>query len=136
MTPRQSQRISVPRAKSRSYAEVADNFFKGAEVAKGFEYWNAAGVLIVHSAIAFTDAITIKVGGVKSRGEDHMAAVDLLGEVIVLDEKGQGALRHLTTILEQKTLVSYSGEIYTHKEVERLWKHLERYKSWAHSLLS
>lgn len=136
MTPRQSRRVSLPRAKSKDYAEVGANFYNGAEVAKEFEYWNAAGVLIVHAAIAYTDAMTIKTGGVRSRGEDHMAAADLLREVVVLDDRGNKAIGHLIRILEQKTLVSYEGEMYTCEDVEELWKHLERYKAWALSLLT
>ena len=74
MTPRMSRRASVLRTKYHDYMKVADNFRSGAELAKEFEYWNAAGVLIIHAAIAYTDAITIKVGGVKSQGEDHKRA--------------------------------------------------------------
>src|SRR5581483_6547797 len=94
MTPRVSRRTSVHRTKYHDYIKVADNFYLGAELAKEFEYWNAAGVLIIHAAIAYTDAITIKVGGVKSQGEDHMAAVDLLREVVALDEAGKKASNH------------------------------------------
>jgi hypothetical protein len=56
---------------------VAENFAQAAAMAVEFQYWNAAGVLLVHSAIALTDALTVKIGGVKSTGEDHMLAADL-----------------------------------------------------------
>lgn len=135
MTPKKSARKSVERSKSRDFCRVADSFYKGAEFAKEFEYWNAAGVLIIHAAIAFTDAITVKGGGVKSSGEDHMAAVGLLREVVNLDARGQDAARHLVRMIDQKNLVSYSGEVYTRADVEKLWKHLERYRSWAHLIL-
>jgi hypothetical protein len=121
----------MPRSKNADFTRVADTFHKGAEAAKEFEYWNAAGVLIIHAAIAYTDAITVKVGGVKSAGDDHMAAVDLLREVVNLDEKGEQAAKHLARMIEQKNLVSYSGEIYVKEDVEKLWKHLERYRDWA-----
>jgi hypothetical protein len=39
---------------------VAESFAGGAEAAKSFECWNATRVLIVHSAIAYADAIFIK----------------------------------------------------------------------------
>ena len=126
---------SVPRSKFHDYAKVADNFYLGAETAKEFEYWNAAGVLIIHAAIAYTDAITVKVGGVKSQGEDHMAAVDLLREVVALDEAGQKASNHLARMIEQKNVVSYSGEVYARTGIEQLWKQLVRFKAWAMSIL-
>lgn len=135
MTPRMSKRISVPRSKHHDYIKVADSFCSGAEAAKAFDYWNAAGVLIIHAAIAYTDAVTIKVGGVKSQGDDHMAAVDLVREVVVLDKSGQTAVNHLWRMIQEKNIVSYQGEVYTRQDVDKLWKHLERYKPWALSVL-
>ena len=114
---------------------MADNFRSGAETAKAFDYWNAAGVLIIHAAIAYTDALTIKIGGVKSQGDDHMAVVDLVREVVELDNSGETALNHLWRMIQEKNAVSYQGEIYTCQDVEKLWKQLERYKAWALSLL-
>ena len=136
MTPRLGKRVSIPRGKYHDYIRVADNFYAGADVARNFEYWNAAGVLIIHAAIAYSDAITIKVGGVKSRGDDHMAGVDLLKEVVVLSEDGKKAVNHLARMIDEKSLVSYSGEIYTRGDVESLWKQLERYKKWAIGMLA
>lgn len=136
MTPRKSHRVSVSMARYADYRKVADNFFMGAEAAKTFEYWNAAGVLIVHSAIAYADSLTIKVGGVKSHGEDHMAAVDLVGQVVALDERGEKALIQLSRLIEQKNLVSYSGEIYSRKDVDDLWKYLERFRAWILPMLA
>jgi hypothetical protein len=134
MTPR-LKRGSVSRSKYHDYIKVADNFYNGADVAKAFEYWNAAGVLIIHAAIAYTDALTIKVGGVKSQGDDHMAAADLLKEVVTLDENGQKALNHFGRMIQQKNVISYNGEIYTRDDIDKLWKQLERYKSWALTVL-
>jgi len=135
MTPRLNKRTSVPHSKHQDYRKVADNFSSGAEAAKAFDYWNAAGVLIIHAAIAYTDAITIKVGGVKSQGDDHMAAVDLVREVVALDEKGEKALNHLWRMIQEKNVVSYNGELYARQDIEKLWKHLERYKVWALTML-
>ncbi|OGS51386.1 MAG: hypothetical protein A3J79_08730 [Elusimicrobia bacterium RIFOXYB2_FULL_62_6] len=135
MTPRITKRVSVPKSKRHDYSAVAGNFFSGAEVAREFDYYNAAGVLIVHAAIAYTDAITIKFGGVRSKGEDHMAAVDLLRQVVALDERGLAGARHLERIINEKTRVSYEGEVYTKKDIEALWKHLLRYREWALTML-
>lgn len=48
---RKTVRKKIDSNRFRDYHYVAENFFGGAEVAADFEYWNAAGVLIVHSAI-------------------------------------------------------------------------------------
>ncbi len=104
-------------------------------MAREFEYWNVAGVLIVHAAIAFTDALTVKIGGVKSGGEDHYQAGQLVQEVVALDPEGKRALRHFFAIIGEKSLVSYSGKIYRQGEITSLWKHLERYQQWVESIL-
>lgn len=132
---RKTKRVAVPREKFQDYARVADNFRAGAETAMAFEYWNAAGVLIIHAAIAYSDALTIKVGGLKSQGEDHMDAVDLVRQVVALDKSGEGALNHLWRMIQEKNVVSYHGEIYARQDVDKLWKHLERYRQWAVSIL-
>ena len=130
-----TKRVQVNKVKSRDYQMVAENFIHGANLAKEFEYWNAAGVLIVHAAIAYADAITIKVAGLKSRGEDHLSVVRLLEEIVHLDETGKKAIHNLRRIIEEKSLVSYSGEIYSRPDIERLWKILLRFRDWAVGLL-
>jgi hypothetical protein len=114
---------------------LAESFAGAAELAAESEYWNAAGVLLVHAGIALTDALTVKVGGVKNASPDHMMAADLLEEVLAIDAEGQKAIRHLRALLEEKTLVSYSGEVYRREDIRRMSRHLERYRNWALRLL-
>jgi hypothetical protein len=115
---------------------VAENFANAAVVATEFEYWNAAGVLLVHAAIAFADAVTVKVGGVKSAGADHMLAADLLETVVAVDAEGKKAVGHFRALVEEKTLVSYSGEIYRRDDIRRMARHLDRYRTWVNRLLA
>lgn len=130
-----SRRKTVPASQWNQFHHLAVVFKDAASLAREFEYWNAAGVLIVHSAIAFTDALTVKIGGVKSRGDDHYQAGQLVQEVVVLDKSGKLALNHFFAIIQEKSLVSYSGKIYRTKDIHSLWKHLERYQKWVESKL-
>lgn len=134
--PRGAKTVTVDKSKAINYKAVADNFYKGAEVAAEYEYWNAAGVLIVHAAIAYGDAITIKYGGVKSRGEDHQQLVNLLEEKVADSDDKKKALLQLSKIIAHKNSVSYSGDIYDDKDIEKLKKHIDRFRSWVISLLS
>jgi HEPN domain-containing protein len=127
--------VAVSRSKAVSYRAVAENFFQGADVARQFEYWNAAGVLIVHAAIAYADAISIRLGSVKSRGEDHHETIALLEELLTAGEERRKALHQLRRIIDQKNAVSYSGEIYRRKDVEELWKLASRFREWAIQVL-
>ena len=49
--PRTGRRRQVDRSRWRQFRSVGEHFAKAAEVATEFEYWNAAGVLLVHAAI-------------------------------------------------------------------------------------
>lgn len=129
------RRRSISSSRWKQFHHLALTFKNAAELAREFDYLNASGVLIAHSAIAFTDALCVKVGGVKSGSEDHYQAVVLVRELLDLDKEGRRALDHYVTIIQEKSLVSYSGEIYRLKEVNKLWKHLERYQKWIESIL-
>lgn len=128
-------RITVHRTKVRDYRSVAESFYRGAELAREFEYWNASGVLIVHAAIALADAIAIKLAGVKSRGEDHHETIALLEEVVAPGEEKKKALQQLRRIIDHKNAVSYRGEIYDRTDIEQLWKLVGRFREWAMDLL-
>ena len=132
---KKSIRASVDRSKFANYKLVAENFYKGAKLASDHDYFNAAGVLIVHAAIAYADALTIKYIGAKSKGEDHHEVISLLEEVFPLNDDRKKSLNHLNAMIEHKNAVSYSGDVYDKKDIEQLWKHLERFKSWAINLL-
>ena len=133
--PRSGRRRQVDRSRWLQFRTVAGHFAKAADLAAEFEYWNAAGVLFVHAAIALTDAITVKVGGVKSAADDHMLAADLLQAVLAIDEEGKKAVSRLRALIQEKNLVSYSGEIYRREDVRRMARHFARYQLWAHRLL-
>ena len=132
---RTGKRAVVERSQHNNYRAVADNFINGAELAKDYEYWNAAGVLIVHAAIAYADAVSIKFGGVKSQSENHYEAVQLLNELVADSEKKKSAINQLQRIIDHKTSVSYRGELYSRKDIELLWKHCVRFKEWTDLLL-
>lgn len=132
---RKTTKKQVDRVKSKDYQTVAKSFYDGAEVAKEYEYWNASGVLIIHSAIAYSDAICIKFAGVKSQGEDHIQAVSLLKEILASSDENKKAFQNLEKMIAHKNSVSYSGEVYEAKDIDLLWKHLDRFKTWAENLL-
>jgi hypothetical protein len=134
--PRPGRRRQVDRARWRQFHAVAEHFARAADLATEFQYWNAAGVLFVHAAIALADALTVKVGGVKSIGEDHMLAADLLESVLAVDAEGKKAIGHLRALIQEKNLVSYSGAIYRQDDIRRMARHLSRYRSWTDRLLT
>ena len=128
---RETKRVKVSKTQFTQYKRIADGFFEGAENEKELSNWNSAGVLIIHAAIAYTDAVTIKYGGVRSKGDDHQDVVRLIDSLLPQTEAKKSALNQLEKLIAHKTSVSYSGETYDNKDIEKLFKHLERFKSWA-----
>ncbi|MBI4428978.1 MAG: hypothetical protein HY562_07650 [Ignavibacteriales bacterium] len=106
-------RKSVDRSRYREYMRVAEHFHDAAKDSLELEYWTAAGVLIVHSAIAFADALCIQQSGQKSVGPNHEETVSILEDVIATSEEATAALNQLRRIMEEKTKVSYLGELYS-----------------------
>ncbi|TPW21087.1 MAG: hypothetical protein FD126_1039 [Elusimicrobia bacterium] len=135
MTPRRVSSVKVPRARALGFSRVGEGFWEGAEVAREFGYPNAAGVLLVHAAIAYADAVSIHVNGVKSRGDDHLAAVGILKGLPGGDEALGSALRHLEKVIEVKNRVSYEGEEFRSADLETLRKHSARFREWARKRL-
>lgn len=123
--------VKVEKQKCNDYRIVADNFYHGAEVAYEYQYYNAAGVLFVHAAIAYSDAITIKLKGVKCRGENHQELATLLQTVTGNTPENTSSIIKLLKIIEHKNRVSYSGDIYSKKDIDQMHKLTERYKTWA-----
>lgn len=131
-----SRRKSVQRNQYRQYQKVAEHFFVAASDSIDMGYWTAAGVLIVHSAIAYVDALCIQQSGQRSAGENHVDAIALLDEVISDGEEKASAMNQLRRIIEEKTKVSYLGDLYSAKQAEDLWKRLKRFRQWAERILN
>lgn len=129
-------RKAIPRHNFKKYLDVAEHFCQAAKDSMELDYWTASGVLVVHSAIAYSDALCIKLSGVKSVGENHEDAVALLESVVAASDEKSSALNQLRRIIEEKTKVSYLGELYTSAQIKEMWKRLERFRKWALEILN
>ncbi|MGD1046362.1 MAG: hypothetical protein ABR936_13715 [Bacteroidota bacterium] len=127
---------SINRSKYREYQRVAEHFYDAANDSLELEYWTAAAVLIVHSAIAYADALCIKLSGQRSVGDSHEHTVTLLEKNVAGGEEKTKALSQLRYIIEEKTRVSYLGEMISPVGTKGLWKRLERFRAWALSILT
>lgn len=90
---------------------------------------NALGILVVHAAIAYADALCIHAAGCKSKSGEHTDAADLLEQVVA--DVPEKALKALRAVLAEKDRVSYTGECYTLEEGKRLLKRLSSFVTWA-----
>lgn len=132
---RRTSRKRVDRIRSSGYVEVGNEFLRAAESAKRQEYWSAAGLLLVHGAIALADAVCVRRAGWKSAGENHLDAVALLGVATPGVEGRDPALLHLKKLIDEKNRVSYTGSPFRPAEVERLFQHARRFAAWVERIL-
>ncbi len=130
MTAKKISRKSVDRQQWRQYYEVGIQNKQGAEHNLESGLWTPAGILIVHSAIALTDALTVKAAGVKSSGDGHLQVVELVKQVIEISRDDTGALNRLLRILSEKSKVAYGGQLYTERQAAGVMKQLQRYQAW------
>src|SRR3972149_9715889 len=103
--PRETKKAVTDKSQFSKFRTIADNFYKGAMAEKDSGRWNASGVLMVHAAIAYADTVTIKYGGVKSKGDDHQEVVRLLDNLLPNSEIKQNALNQLERLIAHKTTV-------------------------------
>lgn len=120
--------------KHLDFESISKDFASGCDSAYAFEYYNAAGVLIIHAAIALADSITIKLAGKKCSGDSHYDIIELLRQVTPPSSNKSKALDQFKKLIDHKNQVSYQGDIYYKKDVDKLLKYFERFKSWAESL--
>ncbi|MCF8241478.1 MAG: hypothetical protein K9J16_08815 [Melioribacteraceae bacterium] len=117
------------------FLKVSKNFADGAEVAADYEYYNAAGVLIIHAAIALADAVTIRFASAKCTGDNHYEIIKLLKEAAPADKQKTKAITQFEKLIDHKNAVSYQGEIYRSEDIQLLQKHFDRFRTWVESVL-
>ena len=93
-------------------------------------YGNALALIIIHSAIAYTDALTIAFGNIKSSEGDHLRTVDTM-KTALGNRTDSDALRNLTAILGEKDKVAYQGIYYSVEHAKRLMKKFVAFADWA-----
>jgi hypothetical protein len=128
----------VDPSEAEKYRRVGESLLASARALEavavvGDPYGNAIGVVAVHSAIAYNDALCISFAGFKSTEGDHRKAADLLQRAL----KGRaepGEVARLRSILALKDRVSYAGHLYRLDEAGSLLRDAEAFGAWAEQL--
>lgn len=120
----------VTTAEARTYLRKAEEFYLAMLDAVEKGRWNAAGLAGVHCAISATDAVLGVTVHVRSAGDDHRAAVDLLKKSVKGPDAEPQALR-LSRVLGQKNRVEYDSREFREAEARDIVKDVGRYMDWA-----
>jgi hypothetical protein len=125
----------VDRSQAERYRRVGASLLLSAQAlesvaVEGDPYGNAVGVVAIHAAIAYNDALTIAFRGLKSTEGDHRKAADVLRRAMGNRAEPEQVER-LRSILALKDRISYAGQYYTLDEARRLLRSAEEFGGWA-----
>jgi transcriptional regulator NrdR family protein len=98
-------------------------------------YASAVGLLAVHSAISYNDAVLIKLTGRRSRRQAHEQAVTEVTKACKKAKIQTDGIKHLDRLVHAKTDVSYGDKEVDSQKVEFLYVAAERFQAWAERLL-
>ena len=99
-------------------------------------YASAAALLAVHSAIAYSDALLIDLGGRRPRSENHLGAVAALERACSGEKLDRQGITHLQRLLSAKSGISYGEKRVDDERVMALCVAAERFQVWAERILS
>ena len=128
MTPRKLKIETVEKSDYRTYLKKAADFHDIMLKAFDSANWTAAGLNAVHCAISCCDALLVFHLGVRSAGEDHMQAADLL---LSLPQKLTGEVVAFKRIVAKKNLIAYENRDFHRAEALEITKMAERFYGWA-----
>ena len=129
MVPRSDRTRPSTKADARQYLAKSYEFLEAMESALSAGQWDAAGLAAIHSGISAADGVLSYRGGVRSAGQDHRAAAELL--VQVLGPAADDGSKHLRRLVQKKTLVEYEERRLTQAEALDLAEHARRLLRWA-----
>jgi hypothetical protein len=98
------------------------------------ERWDAAALNGIHAAILANDAVLTCFHGVRSSSRKHDDAARLLLTLMKTAES-KNAAKHLSRLVQRKSLIEYTGECLTPGESVELCKHAQLFLDWAKSIL-
>jgi hypothetical protein len=94
-------------------------------------YKSAVALLAVHCAIAFNDAVLVKLTGSVHKGQDHAEAGRKTRNECRKKKIDTNGVQHLEKLITHKTIYSYSGMVDFRKAQDAADK-AEKFANWAY----
>jgi hypothetical protein len=133
MTPKKIKIISVEKGDYKVFLKKARDLYDIMLRARDIGNWTAVGLNAVHCAISCCDAMLTFHLGIRSAGEDHMQAADLLLRLPPSVENGETA--SFKRIVAKKNLIAYENREFRQSEAMDILKLAERFYIWTTSKL-
>lgn len=133
MTAKKKKIVNVEKNDYKIFLNKAKDFYEIMLKARDIENWTAVGLNAVHCAISCCDAMLTFHLGIRSAGEDHMQAVDLLIRLSpVLEGCEDNTFKR---IIAKKNLIAYENREFRQTEAIDILKLAERFYRWTTSKL-
>lgn len=133
MTAKKLKTVNVSKNDYKIFLGKAKDFYEVMLNARDIGKWTAVGLNAVHCAISCCDALLTFHLGIRSSGEDHMQAVDLLLRLALDIEEGEA--NTFKRIIVKKNLIAYECREFRQTEAIEISKLAERFYRWATSKL-
>lgn len=125
--------VNVEKNDYKIFLKKSKDFYEIMLKARDTGNWTAVGLNAVHCAISCCDAMLTFHLGIRSAGEDHMQAVDLLMRLPPALEDGQA--NAFKRIIAKKNLIAYENREFRQTEAIDILKLAERFYGWTTSKL-
>lgn len=133
MTAKKRKIVNVEKNDYKIFLNKANNFYEIMLKARDSENWTAVGLNAVHCAISCGDAMLTFHLGIRSAGEDHMQAVELLMQLPSANE--EGVVNTFKRVIAKKNLIAYENREFRQAEALEILKLTERLYRWTTSKL-
>lgn len=134
MSPKKLPAKPVTELQAKIYLKKAEEFYQSMIEAYRRGRWNSAGLEGIHCAISATDALLGMKSRLRSTGESHAHAAELLRQHIHDERTNQQAGR-FAQIIHRKNVVEYDARDFTQAEATGVYKDVDRYFTWVKELL-
>lgn len=133
MTAKKLKTVNVAKNDYKVFLGKANDFYEVMLNARETGKWTAVGLNAVHCAISCCDAMLTFHLGIRSSGEDHMQAVDLLLRLPPDVERGEA--NTFKRIIVKKSIIAYECREFRQTEALEISKLAERFYRWTTSKL-
>lgn len=133
MTPKKIKTVNVEKNDYKIFLKKARDLHDIMLKARDTENWTAVGLNAVHCAISCCDAMLTFHLGIRSAGDDHMQAIDLLMRLPQAVDDGEA--NTFKRIIAKKSLIAYDNREFRQAEAMDVLKLAERFYGWTTSKL-
>ena len=118
----------------RHYLHRARDFLKGMELLKDdlTEFGHSTALLGIHGAISYCDALRVGLGSRRLSSDNHTSATKELKVLLAARKfEEQQGIEGLKKMLAQKSMVAYSPERVSIKDIVGIIQQARRFAVWA-----